>query len=250
MLANNQTLISSAIMPTSRIAVITGSSSGLGAHLSKVLHSLGWDVYGIDKNSPHPSLKDSIKYYHFISNLSDYKQIDHTCSEICNIEKKIDLLVNCAGVMPSCLVAKINPLAASEAFLVNTIAPIYIAKKFIRPLRKSIKPIIINITSIAAELSLPGECIYGASKAALKHASESMAIEFIKYGITVHNVAPALINTPLTKHLTEKQENYMLTKQALDREVTLVNFSDVILHLLTTPLATTGSTTYVGGINR
>ena len=42
----------------------------------------------------------------------------------------------------------------------------------------------------------------------------------------------------------------MLTKQAFEREVTLVNFSEVILHLLSTPLATTGSTIYVGGINR
>jgi len=237
-------------MTTPQIAVITGSSSGLGAHLSEVLHGLDWNIYGIDKNNLHPNLKDKIKYYHMISDLSDYKQIDNTCNEICNKENKIDLLVNCAGVMPSSLVAKINPMTAAEAFFINTIAPIYISKKFIRPLRKSGKPIIINITSIAAELSLPGECIYGASKAALKHASESMAIEFIKYGISVHNVAPALINTPLTKHLTEKQKNYMLTKQAFEHEVTLVNFSEVILHLLTTPSATTGSTTYVGGINR
>ena len=68
----------------------------------------------------------------------------------------VDLLVNCAGIMPTNLVARFDPSLAEIAFKTNVIAPIHLCRLILKPLKKSTKPVIINISSIAAELTLQG----------------------------------------------------------------------------------------------
>ena len=68
--------------------------------------------------------------------------------------------------------------------------------------------------------------------------------------IRVNCVAPALVMTAMTEHLTESQIDYMLTKQAYKNEVTSKDVATAINYLMDGPDVITGSTLYVGGIAR
>ena len=234
-----------------KVTLITGASSGIGLEVCKQLLTDNSDchVFGLDK-SPQEFFSDNSKYTHLCCDLLDFESVK-SIIENSGIDKlRLNTIVNCAGIMPTSPVFKLDPKLASDAFSLNCIAPLYLVKLLLKSLAKSEKPLMINVTSIAAELNIPGEIVYGATKSALKHASESMSIELARFGIRVNCVAPALAKTNMTAHLSESQINYMLTKQAYKSEVTAKDVATTILYLINGPEFITGSTLYVGGIVR
>jgi len=235
------------LVDKSGTAVITGSSSGLGYELSLCLVSKGWKVYGIDIKQC-PSQLDPNYYYHQQSDLTCFSAVDSIVKCISTSVDSVDLLVNCAGKMPTSIVARFDPLVAEDAFRVNVISPIYLSKLLIKKLKLSLNPKVINISSIASELAIPGEVVYSSTKAALSQASKIMSIEFARYGIAVYDVRPALIRTQMTKHLSQLQRNEMMKRQALQKELVPADFVKCILSIIDMPLETTGSITYIGGI--
>jgi 3-oxoacyl-[acyl-carrier protein] reductase len=230
-----------------KIAVVTGSSSGLGLDLSLNLLHKEWRVYGIDIAPPPDSLNSEL-YSHHLCDLSDFDQISDISKGISGDITCLDMLVNCAGIMPTSLVARLNAIDADQTYKINAIAPLLLSKLFLKKLRNSGNPRIINIASIAAELTIPGEAIYASSKAALKHSTSILAIEYARYNIAVFTVSPALIKTPMTQHLSEQQQLDMLRKQAIPFDAKPADFTNVILGILNLPFSSTGSTIYVGGI--
>ena len=231
-----------------KTAVVTGSSSGLGLHLCHNLISKGYSVYGIDIQPPHPELA-SDSYSHYLFDISDFKGLPEVVAKLTSNTSSIDVLVNCAGVMPTCLAALFKADEAERTYKINVIAPLLLSKLLLKKLKKSQNPRIINVTSIAAELTIPGEIIYASSKAALKHATSILAIEFARYNIGVFSVAPALIITPMTAHLSDNQRSEMLRKQAIPIDVKPADFTNVVLSALVMPFSSSGSTLYVGGIS-
>ena len=231
----------------SKVALVTGSSSGLGLNLSIALISDGWRVYGLDI-CPQSLPIDSSSYIHCQCDLSIFTDILKVCQSFLASEKSLDLLVNCAGVMPTSLIARFDPEIAEITYKVNVIAPMYLSKLLLKRLRGSANPKIINVSSIAAELTIPGESIYASSKAALSHLSKIMAIEYARYHIAVHDLRPALIKTPMTEHLTDPQRQEMLKRQAVIDELVPDDFTQSIFGILGMPYQSTGSITYIGGI--
>jgi NAD(P)-dependent dehydrogenase (short-subunit alcohol dehydrogenase family) len=144
----------------------------------------------------------------------------------------------------------LDPDKALKAFALNCVAPIFLAKILLKALARAGNSSIVNVTSIAADINIPGEVIYGATKSALRHASESMSIEFARFGIRVNCVAPALVATPLTQHLSQNQKEFMLSKQAHSQEVRPHDVAVVIQSIIEGSKFVTGSTLYVGGVVR
>jgi len=230
-----------------KIIVVSGSSSGLGLNLSHQLLEDGWTVCGIDINPRHPDLK-SDSYHHYLCDLSDFGQLHDMSKQLLSDIPCINALVNCAGIMPTCLAARFNAEQAERTYKINVIAPLLLSKLFLKKLKSSDNSRVINVTSIAAELTIPGEIIYASSKAALKHATSILAIEFARYNVSVFNIAPALIQTPMTCHLTKEQRSEMLRKQAIPFDLQPIEFTKAVLSILEMPFSSTGSVVYVGGI--
>lgn len=226
--------------------VITGSSSGLGKSLCEaLLDKGGWEVYGIDKDG---SPLDCTSYKHLTCDLTNYKEIEAVVPEFVNLRLPIHVLVNCAGVMPSMLVSSFDPVQALEAFAVNTVSPLLVSKILLKPLARSKSGHIINITSIAAEVRIPGEIVYSATKAALKNITENMSSELSRFGIRVNAIAPALVETPLTQHLSGQQVDFMRSKQATIFTVSKDCVTAAMISLIDSPLQVNSSTIYVGGV--
>lgn len=234
----------------SKTILITGTSSGIGYALCEhLLKNTDHFILGIDRDTLE-CFSANPRYKHLCCNLLEFESIKNVIEENGVSRNPLNALINCAGVMPSSLISRLDPKRALDAFSVNCVAPLYLAKLLIKTLTRSEEPLIINITSIAAELDIPGEVVYGSTKAALKHASEAMAIELARFGIRVNCIAPALVMTAMTQHLTDSQREFMLTKQASKNQVTPKDVAMAIHYLIDGPALITGSTLYVGGIAR
>jgi len=230
---------------------VSGSSSGLGLGITKrLLQYEKYRVVGIDKSDPAEGIAQE-RYWHIKTDLSEFEATRDAIEKFLSAgDYKVKGLINAAGIMPSMLFSKVDPYKAADTFLINSVAPLYLSKLLFRHLSRAKPSFIINITSIAADVNIPGEGVYSASKAALKIITEYMSIEYARFGINVNSVAPALVDTPMTAHLNFDQCSYMKQKQAIPREIDINDVTEVIDFLIRAPDSLTGSTFYVGGLSK
>tara|TARA_R110000824_G_scaffold15247_3_gene64283 strand:+ start:17188 stop:17922 length:735 start_codon:yes stop_codon:yes gene_type:complete len=177
-----------------KVCVITGAGRGIGLNLAKSLYDLGAFVVGLDVKFDSPS-KSGFKKIKI--DLQNDKDIEEVTKSIVNYYKKVDVLINCAGVtIPSEKEYKL--IDWKTTFDVNVTAPFLLMKHFKEGLTQSDSPSVINITSLNAKLAFPNNPAYVASKSALAGLTRSFALDYGKLGIRVNNVAPGYIKTDMT----------------------------------------------------
>ena len=101
-----------------------------------------------------------------------------------------------------------------EQFETNYFGAIRVMKQVIPTMRRQRSGIIINITSIAGMVGIPGECIYSSSKFALEGLSESISYELRPYGIKVVLIEPGVINTNFVPNIRFPGEAQYRSMQA------------------------------------
>ena len=160
--------------------LITGANRGIGLALASYYISQGCEVVCTCRSEQVASLQEQIsklggKPENIIPvTLGDSQQIEQL-ADLFPLQS-LDILINNAALGDGAKEAKfkeMNPSEWSEAFRVNTIAPIYLTKKFLPFLENSPSPLVIMITSHLASISIndsPDSVLYGASKAALNSA--------------------------------------------------------------------------------
>lgn len=170
-----------------KVVLITGGSSGIGKAIGEYLSERGYQVFGTSrdpqkiKNSSFPLLKLDV---------SDARSIELAISEIINQAKKIDVVINNAGVGITGPIEETPESEIKKAFDTNFHGPINVIKAVLPQMRKQGFGHILNVTSIAAYMGLPYRGIYSASKAALEITIEAMRMETMQFGIKMTNIAP------------------------------------------------------------
>ena len=194
-----------------KIIVITGGGSGIGQKLSFELAKCGSIVYSIDKQ--FKKIKKSSKINSKkcdIQNAIEFKKI---CDNIIKKHKKIDVLINNAGVsFPS---KKINYSLNdwNKTIQVNLSAAFQCSQIILNYMKKHQSGSIINITSLNAELAFPKNPAYVASKGGLKMLTKALALDWGIYGIRVNNLGPGYIKTEMTKK-SYSNKNLRLKRQS------------------------------------
>ncbi len=207
------------------VALITGSSRGIGAAIALRLAEDGFDIALNDLNESMFENNDivekikekGVKCECFCADVSNYAQ----CEEMVNAVKEnlggFDVLVNNAGITKDGLMARMSEEQYDMVISVNQKSVFNMMKLAGKIMMKQRSGKIVNLASVAGLYGNPGQVNYSASKAAIIGMTKTIAKELGSRNINVNAVAPGFIKTPMTDKLTEEQQNAMLQMIAMKR---------------------------------
>ncbi len=171
----------------SKVVLITGASSGIGKAMGEFLFHKGYTVYGTSRT---PEKITNSLFPLIALDVRSEDSIRHAVEKVISISKRIDVVINNAGVGITGPLEEIPSDEIRNNFETNFFGPIAVIKAVLPHLREQNSGLIINITSIAGYMGLPYRGVYSASKGALEIITEAISMEVKSFGINVVNVAP------------------------------------------------------------
>lgn len=230
------------------VAVVTGSSRGIGAATAVKLAEEGADLV-INYNSDRASAEETAAKVRELGrkalivqgNVADSKDAKNLIKSAVEEYGKIDILVNNAGITKDGLILRMKDKDFSDVIDVNLKGTFNCTKNAIKYMMKQHHGKIVNLSSVVGLMGNAGQANYAASKAGIVGFSKSVAKEVSKRGINVNVVAPGYIDTEMTEELSSQVKEDMLENIPLERFGEVEDVANVILFLVS-PLAS-----YVNG---
>jgi meso-butanediol dehydrogenase/(S,S)-butanediol dehydrogenase/diacetyl reductase len=172
-----------------KVVVITGAGSGIGAACVDVLSAAGAKVIGWDLSDANGCVPVDV---------SQWEAVESAARQIESKYGKLDVLVNCAGVItPNVPAQDVENSDYTKNFNVNVMGVVHASKALYPLLCKSDTPAVVNIASQAALVSLPSQTAYSASKGAVTALTRAFAIDWAPQGIRVNAICPGFTATPM-----------------------------------------------------
>ena len=215
-----------------KVVVITGGNSGLGKATAKILSTqhhvviLGKNVQEVTKTAKE------FKCEGIICDITDAKQIKNSFLQIIKKYKKVDCLINCAGVWIEGPIEKNNADEIKKAISVNVIGTFLMVNAVVPQLKKQKFGKIINISSRAGLNAKPDRSVYNASKWAVTGFTKCLQLELSPFGIGVTGFYPGFIHTDLFEKAGINKKNFKMA-MPVDKPAKalafLVNYDDDVL---------------------
>jgi 3-oxoacyl-[acyl-carrier protein] reductase len=198
-------------------ALVTGASRGIGAATALALAEEGWPVavnYRRDRQSADGVVAAIREAGGTAEAVGADVGSDGACEEM--LERVADglgpvaVLVNNAGITADALSMKLSNEDWSRVLDVNLTAAFQLTRSVLRSMMRERRGRVINVASVVALRANPGQANYAAAKAGLIAFTRTVAAEVARRGITVNAVAPGLIETELTRGLSNGPSNPLL----------------------------------------
>ena len=200
---------------THHVAVVTGSSSGIGFEIALMLARNGFQTYATMRNLAKSeniksiASKENLPIYIEQLDVTDNKSVTNAIQAIVSKANGIDVLVNNAGYA---LTGAFEDLAIEEIkaqYETNLFGLIRTTQTVLPIMRKQKSGAIVNISSGAGRFGYPGGSAYVSTKFAVEGLSESMAYELEPFGIKVILIEPGVIKTNIANGMViaEKSQN-------------------------------------------
>ena len=237
-----------------QIALITGSSRGIGQAIASTLGTLGATVIGTatsqsgaDNITAHFQ-QAGIQGCGMALNVTDASQI---ASVIETVEKQfgvVAILVNNAGVTRDNLLMRMKDEEWDEIMSTNLKSVFSLSRAVLRAMMKARYGRIISIASVVGVMGNAGQTNYAAAKAGIIGFSKSLAREVGSRNITVNCVAPGFINTDMTRSLPQTQRDALLAHIPLGRLGQVEDIAAAVAFLASSQASyITGTTLHVNG---
>jgi glucose 1-dehydrogenase len=241
-----------------KVAIVTGASSGIGQGIAKRLGCEGAKVI-VDYVGAPDGAEETERAIEQAGGEGKIVQADVTRDEdICKLVESAwsnfgsaDILVNNAGMEKKSAFWDTPEADYDKVMAVNLRGPFFLTQAFVRRLRDAKKPgRIVNISSIHEDMPFPGFATYCCSKGGMRMLMRDLALELGPLGITVNNVAPGAIATPINKSLLEDKPKLdaLLANIPLGRLGTAADVAGLVAFLASNDASyITGSTFVVDG---
>ena len=188
-----------------KVIVVTGGGSGIGRQLVLLLVRKGAKVAAVDINGD--TLKETVELAgekgsmisSHVVNIADRAAVEALPAAVIEAHGAVDGLINNAGIIQPFV--KLNELeysAIERVMNVNLWGPIYMLKTFIPILMERPVAHIVNVSSMGGFFPVPGQVMYGATKAAIKLLTEGLRSELTNTNIGVTVIFPGAIDTNIS----------------------------------------------------
>ncbi len=188
-----------------KVIVVTGGGNGIGRELVLALLSKGARVAAVDLNEQ--ALNETVKIAGemagrlstHVVNITDLKTVEALPEKVIAAHGAVDGLINNAGIIQPFVFLKDLTYAQIERTMnVNFNGMLYMTKTFLPTLLTRPEAHIVNVSSMGGFLPVPGQTLYGASKAAVKLLTEGLHSELMDTHVHVSVVFPGAIQTNIT----------------------------------------------------
>jgi gluconate 5-dehydrogenase len=187
---------------TNKVALVTGSSRGIGRAIAEALERAGARVWF------HGTGDDADRRPFYVkADFTRPADVERLAQTLLARETRLDILVNNAGLEPIMPLSAVDLAKYDACFAVNVRAPLQLTTALLPLLRESGRTggaSVINITSIHDTVPYPHNAVYSMSKAALAMFTKTAAVELAPLGIRVNNLAPGAIETDINRHVIDQ----------------------------------------------
>jgi NAD(P)-dependent dehydrogenase (short-subunit alcohol dehydrogenase family) len=216
-----------------KIALITGATGGIGAATAKLFAAEGAEVVVAGRNATAGQkvvegiTRDKGRARFVLADLADLAAV----RRLADAAGAVDVLVHNAAIFPMGPSIDQNPAAFDEALAINVRAPFFLTAALAPQMLNRKSGSIINVTTMAAEMGLPGLSIYSATKAALGSLTRTWAAEFAAAGVRVNSVSPGPTHTEKVMALMGDAVEQLGRTTPLGRTASPEEIAQVILFL-------------------
>jgi short-subunit dehydrogenase len=200
-------------MTNQKVAIVTGSSSGIGYETAIVLARNGFRTYATMRNLEKAKTiadvakKEKLSLYTIKLDVTDEKSVNDAIKTIKSEAGRIDVLVNNAGYG---LMGSLEDLSLGEIkaqYETNVFGLIRVTQAVLPTMREQKGGIIVNISSIGGKMAMPLSSPYIGTKFAVEGLSESIAYDLAPFGIKVVIIEPGAIKTNFDTGMIVAQKN-------------------------------------------
>jgi len=228
---------------TNKTVLVTGGTRGIGASIVRHFENLNAEVIatGAHKDQLHKSINRRVKYHYL--DLKNEKSISDFLEYISQ-QKKIDILINNAGINKIDPIEKIKDEDWDNIYNVNLYGPFVLSRAISKIMKKNKYGRIVNISSIFGVISREKRAAYSSTKSGLIGLTKATAHDLAKDNILVNSISPGFIDTELTKNiLGEKSMKEISSSIPLKRLGDPDEIAKLVLFL------TSDQNTYITGEN-
>ncbi len=219
--------------------VITGCLKGIGKKTVEVFAQNGANIWAcceakseeFEVDITNLSNKYNVTIIPVYFNLLDSEEIKKAMKMIINAKKKIDILVNIAGVTYSALYHMTTIDKMKQVFEIDFFSQMIVTQYITKVMIKYKTGSVINISSVSAIDGNRGQVAYSAAKAAFIGATKTLAIELADHGIRVNAIAPGVIQTEMTETIPEENYQGLIGKTSMKRGGLPLEVANVLLFL-------------------
>ncbi|OZC44389.1 hypothetical protein CH286_20725 [Rhodococcus sp. WWJCD1] len=205
------------------VSIVTGAASGIGRRIVQAFVASGSSVIALDTDAELLCEQyDGTQVESSAVDVTDSRAVEQTIAAVVARTSHIDILVNAAGVYRSGPLLDFDIAVAEELLRINVLGTLIPSQWAARAMRHT-GGSIVNISSVAAQLSTETNGMYGATKGAVESLTRGLAVSLAEHSIRVNAVAPGPIHTPMTADTLSDPEN---ASRMLDR---------IVLNTLGTP---------------
>ncbi len=221
-----------------RVALVTGGSRGIGKAIVVALANGGAKVafvYQSNKDAADKLVAELTaqgrEVYAIQADVSKKTDADAAIENVVAKWGRLDILVNNAGIIRDQLVLAMTSEEWNDVIQTNLTSVFNFCQAAIRPMMGKRYGRIVNMSSVAADFSNPGQANYAASKAGIEGFSRCLATEYAKRGITVNCVAPGFIETDMTSAVVSAAGDKIKTSIPVKRLGQPDDISNAVLFL-------------------